>query len=117
VSAADWMMLGLVIAAAVRWFDVPAWPGLIVLGVWIAKDLLLFPSARRYYESQPPQRRMIGEEGEALCRLDPEGFARVRGEIWQVRAADDTAAIQAGAPVRVREAQGMRLLVDPVSRG
>jgi membrane protein implicated in regulation of membrane protease activity len=114
VSAADWLLLGLAIVAAVRWFDMPAWPGVILLAVWIAKDLLLYPSARRYYESEPPQQRMIGERGEALCRLDPAGFARVHGEIWQVRVADDTIAIPAGAPIRVREVQGMRLLVDPV---
>jgi membrane-bound ClpP family serine protease len=114
-SAADWLTLGLAIAAAVRWFDLPAWPGLILLVVWIAKDLLLFPSARRYYESEPPQRRMIGEVGEALSRLDPEGFVRVRGEIWQAGVGDGSAAVPAGAPVRVREVIGLRLVVDAVS--
>lgn len=115
VSATDWLMLGLANAAAVRWLEVPAWPGLLLLAVWITKDLLLYPSARRYYESQPPHQRMIGEQGEALCRLDPEGFARVHGEIWQVRVADSTTAIAAGAPVRVREVHGLRLLVEPVA--
>ena len=115
VSAVDWLMLGLAIAAAVRWLDVPAWPGVILLGAWIAKDLLLYPSARRYYESEPPQRRMIGEEGEALSCLDPEGFARVHGEIWQVRVADGAPAVPPGGPVRVREVIGLRLLVESVT--
>lgn len=51
---------------------------------------------------------------EALCRRDPEGIARVHGEISQVRVADGTTAIAAGAPVRVREVHGLRLLVEPV---
>ena len=116
VSAIDWLMVGFALAAVVRWFDVLVWPALILLIVWVGKDLLLYPSSRRYYESEPPQQRMLGEEGEALCRLDREGFARVHGEIWQVYVADTAAPVAAGASVRVLAVHGMRLLVERVTR-
>ena len=53
---------------------------------------------------------MIGAVGEVLENFDGEGWARVHGERWRVRAAR---AMQAGEPVRVTGMQGLVLTVEP----
>jgi membrane protein implicated in regulation of membrane protease activity len=115
VNAADWLLVTLLLIVAVRWFELPMWAGLALLAAWIGKDLVLFPRVRRYYEPEPAERRIVGEDGEALTAIDPEGFARVHGEIWQVRAADASAPIVAGTRVLVRDVQGLQLVVEPRS--
>jgi membrane-bound serine protease (ClpP class) len=53
---------------------------------------------------------MIGAVGEVLENFDGEGWARVHGERWRVRAAR---AMHAGEPVRVTGMQGLVLTVEP----
>jgi membrane-bound serine protease (ClpP class) len=55
---------------------------------------------------------MIGAAGEVLEDFDGEGWARVHGERWRVRAA---AAMRAGDPVRVTGMHGLVLTVEPGS--
>ena len=114
VHAADWLLLGLLGWAAVRWFEVAVWIPTAVVAAWIVKDLLLFPSMRWYYEPQPAERRIVGEEGEALTRIDPHGLARVHGETWQVHIRHGSDAIAAGECVRVRDVDGLHLFVERI---
>ena len=79
-----------------------------LLLVWIVKDALLFPFMRRFYEAEPAGRGMIGESGTVVSELAPEGLVRVRGELWKARAEEE---IPAGARVRVRDLEGLTLLV------
>lgn len=53
---------------------------------------------------------MIGVMGVAQTDIDPAGQVLVRGEIWQARSA---AHIVAGTPVRVRQVEGLTLVVEP----
>ncbi len=55
---------------------------------------------------------MIGAPGEVLEDFDGEGWARVRGERWRVRAAG---ALQSGVRVRVTAMDGLILTVEPGS--
>ena len=55
---------------------------------------------------------LIGAPGEVLEDFDREGWARVRGERWRVRAAG---ALQSGARVRVTAMDGLILTVEPGS--
>jgi membrane-bound ClpP family serine protease len=116
VSALDWGLLAALLLAAVRWFGLPVWGALALLGAWISKDILLYPSARRFYESQPAERRIVGEEGVTLSPIDPEGFARVHGEVWQVRLVAGGAPLPAGARVRVADVRGLQLVIEPERR-
>jgi membrane-bound serine protease (ClpP class) len=52
---------------------------------------------------------LIGKEGEALTRLDPEGDVRVLGEIWKAEAAGKP--VKKGETVVVVSVDGMRLKV------
>jgi membrane-bound ClpP family serine protease len=57
---------------------------------------------------------MVGAEGIALSRLNPRGFVRVRGEIWQAEQAHGAnGEILEGARVRVRDVRGLLVLVEP----
>jgi membrane-bound serine protease (ClpP class) len=53
---------------------------------------------------------MVGALGVAQTELAPVGKVFVHGEIWQARAAGK---IQPGARVRVKEVQGLTLVVEP----
>ena len=114
VQVADWLLLGLLGWAMVQWFEAPLWIPAVILAAWIVKDLLLFPSMRRYYEPEPAERRIVGEEGEALTRIDPHGLARVHGEIWQVHLPRGSDAIARGECVRVRDVDGLHLCVERI---
>jgi membrane-bound ClpP family serine protease len=78
----------------------------------IGTDLVLFPSRRHYYTSEPANKRMIDEKGVALCDLAPRGFVRVRGELWQAQPMNPDQMIREGDTLRVREIRGLELIVE-----
>lgn len=55
---------------------------------------------------------MVGEMGEAVVDVDPDGTVRVRDALWRARVNRAT-PIDAGAPVRVVGIAGMILEVEP----
>ena len=59
---------------------------------------------------------MIGETGEAVAAVDPEGVIRIKGALWRARTNRAT-PIMAGATVRVVEVEGLLLEVEPVEGG
>lgn len=109
-----WFLAAGIAWAAVRWLGLATWIALAVLAAWIVKDIVLFPFMRRFYESEPATKRMLGEKGIAISAIDPDGFVQVRGEIWQAHRVDRANPIVKGAPVRVRNVDGLRLLVEAV---
>ena len=54
---------------------------------------------------------MIGEIGIARTPLGPDGKVFVHGELWNASA---TSEIAAGSRVRVREVEGLRVIVEKV---
>ncbi|HET8774574.1 MAG TPA: nodulation protein NfeD [Thermoanaerobaculia bacterium] len=56
---------------------------------------------------------MIGEIGVARTPLGPDGKVFVRGELWNATSRSEIAE---GARVRVREVQGLKVLVDPADQ-
>jgi membrane protein implicated in regulation of membrane protease activity len=115
-SCIDWILVGVLGWAAARWLGLTGWVAAAVVGAWIAKDLLMYRSMRRYYEAQPSERRIVGEEGVTLCRLDPSGFVRVHGEIWQAHMEADEHPLEEGAPIRVCDVTGLVLRVERLRR-
>jgi membrane-bound serine protease (ClpP class) len=55
------------------------------------------------------QEGMVGETGEAISDMNPEGQVRVHGEIWHALSASGT--IPAGARIRVETVKGLSLTV------
>jgi membrane-bound serine protease (ClpP class) len=54
---------------------------------------------------------LIGEIGETLTPLNPEGTIRVHGEFWQAESLSGT--IEKGTRIRVVKINGLKLLVEP----
>ena len=59
---------------------------------------------------------MIGDLGEAVNDVDPDGVIRLRGALWRGRTNRAT-PIKAGEPVRVVEVSGLLLEVEPEAGG
>ncbi|MBV9951867.1 MAG: hypothetical protein JO291_07935 [Acidimicrobiia bacterium] len=56
---------------------------------------------------------MVGEEGEAVAPVDPDGVVQIRGALWRARTNRAT-PLAAGDPVRVVEVDGLLLEVEPL---
>ncbi|MBI2708155.1 MAG: hypothetical protein HYX34_00420 [Actinobacteria bacterium] len=59
---------------------------------------------------------MVGEEGEAVADVAPDGVVRVRGALWRARTNRAT-PIGSGVAVRVVEVDGLLLEVEPLEGG
>jgi membrane protein implicated in regulation of membrane protease activity len=110
-----WIVVGVVA------FSLERWAGLdwrIALGLWVAyfaKDFLLYPLLRPAYETDVSSgaAALVGEAGTATEDLNPNGYVRVRGELWHAELAAGVAPVRAGSRVRVRSARGLTLTVAP----
>lgn len=107
-----WAIAALIAFVAHRLELVDAWLAVAIVAVVVLKDLLLFPWMRRFYNPSPANRRMIGLRGVAVTPVARSGLVRVRGELWQ---ATSDRPIREGAAVIVRDASGLRLLVEAES--
>lgn len=108
-----WFVTVLAVAALSRWMALPVRMALLVVILWIVKDLLLFPTMRRYYRSEPAERRIVGQRGTAVTDIAPTGFVRVGGELWQAASEQD---IVAGSEIYVRDIHGLQLTVHNDAR-
>jgi membrane-bound ClpP family serine protease len=104
----SWIVVALGVILVSRWASVPPELAAALLAVWIVKDLLLYPTMRRFYRPEPAEERIVGLQGVAVTGIAPRGFVRVRGELWQ---AESEHPIAAGAPVRVLAVDGLQLRV------
>jgi membrane protein implicated in regulation of membrane protease activity len=100
------------VAVAVQW--------LAFVGVSLIAFAGLRPFARRLDERAGSSegigsRRLIGRSGTVLEAIEPDrlGLVRVEREEWRAESADRM-GIPAGAPIRVTQVQGTRVIVSPV---
>jgi len=110
------VILFVLLVLAKRWIDLPSWFIWGLIGLWIAKDLALFPLTWRAYDQDHARsgNSMIGARGIAEEKLNPSGYIRVGGELWKAEAVGNARPIVEGEGVRV---QGIRGLILLVSRG
>jgi membrane-bound serine protease (ClpP class) len=109
---------GWIIASVGGWWlhyslNVPAWISASILVVWVVKDYVLYPVLRFAYEADSRQRieHLIGIHGTAVESLDPNGYIRVHGELWQATSEGTDTAVIAGTNVTVIGTHGMVLIV------
>ena len=110
------VLLVLALALVRRWVDIPAWFVWGLVGLWVAKDVILFPFVWRAYDSDDTN-SMVGTRGIAEERLAPSGYVLVRGELWQAEVMGDGPPIDRGQRVRVRGISGLKLLVQADDAG
>ncbi len=107
------LLIGLILYLLHSWALISLRLTLVVLLIWILKDVLLYPLYRPALESgvATGARAMIGATGKARTDLTPRGLVEVDGERWQARAAKGQ-TIHAGQRIRVHGTTGMVLRVE-----
>ncbi len=98
-----------------RWVPFPAWIFWSLIGLWVFKDVLMFPLVKHAYDWDRAGRTnpLVGATGMARDRLAPSGYVQIRGELWRGEVAHGERPIEPGEAVRVLEVQGLTLLVKP----
>jgi membrane protein implicated in regulation of membrane protease activity len=116
---------GAMIVSGVAWL-LHAWAGLstvgavVIVAAWIGTDLVLYPFVRR---SLAPEEgrwvgvgRLLGAHGIVDRELAPDGWVRIRGELWRAQGVDEADPIPVGARVRVCGLRGLTLFVQRADR-
>lgn len=108
-------MLVLLFVLVKKIVDFPGYVIWGVLGLWVVKDIVLFPFVGRYYDPGYPEDRfsMIGQKGVVRTPLTPIGTVRIRGELWKAEVLDPHPPVDTGRTVVVRDIRGLTLLVAP----
>lgn len=106
------VLFGLLVLAE-RFIDLPLWFIWGLMGLWIAKDIALFPLTWRAYDQDhaKDESSILGARGIAEERLDPSGYIRVGSELWQAEVVGDAPSVEKGEGVRVQGIRGLTLLV------
>jgi membrane protein implicated in regulation of membrane protease activity len=99
----------------VRWEQMEPRFAWVLLGLWVLKDLLMFPVTRIAYESGGSKQGaagMVGALGVTQDRLEPgvPGYVRVGPELWRAELQGD-APVPKGDTVRVSEVRDLTLHV------
>ena len=108
------VMVVTAVILARRWLDLPTWIGAVAISAWVVKDIVLFPFVWRAYDKTRPGDpfSLKGARGIAQDRLAPSGYVLVGRELWRVEVMDPDSPIEKGEAVRVREINGLTLLVE-----
>lgn len=101
-----------------RWNVISVWLALGILLAWVVKDVALFPFVWRSYDkdNRDDTHPIIGSSGIAEGRLTPDGYVRIKGELWRAETMSGARAIDPGEDVLVRGMRGMTLLVEPLGQ-
>ena len=120
-----WTGVGIVLTVVGSWFLFESIPGSSMRPSWLAliagiggislTFIVGMPSMVRTRFATPTIGRewMIGQEGNAIDDVDPEGFVSVRSATWRARTNRAT-PIAAGDPIRVAAIDGVTLDVEPL---
>ena len=93
------------------WFDLPRWTIPFALGLWIVKDLLLYPFLKSAYEGPRPTgpESMVGSLGTATEELCSSGLVRIGLELWRA----ESGKLHSGSSW---PCDGMTMRVEPAGR-
>jgi membrane protein implicated in regulation of membrane protease activity len=107
-------LLMLILTLVRRWVDLPEWFFWGAFGVWLVKDMALFPFVWQAYDRDRSRelQSWVGTEGIAEERLAPRGYVRVHGELWQAEMIGDGPPIEKGVVVKIQKIEGLKLLVE-----
>jgi membrane protein implicated in regulation of membrane protease activity len=110
------VVLILVIILIRHWVEIPEWVAWGVVLLWVIKDAALFPFVWRAFDRRGSDKllSMVGQQGIATQRLDPAGYVRVRGELWQAEIIGQDYPAEKNQPVVVQAVSGLKLFVKAV---
>ena len=109
------VFLALILYLIRLWVQMPAWLIWGMVGLWVVKDVILFPFVWRSYDQDryADANTMIGLRGIVKDRLAPSGYVEVHGELWQAEVVEGATYVESGDAVRVKEIRGLTLIVQP----
>ena len=112
-----WIIAAAILTALEYWELFPPWLSRLSFSGWVLKDLILYPVTRTAYEreSKTGAEALVGKRGVAQGNLAPEGYVRIRGELWRAVTNPQDYGIAAGTEVEVVSGNNMRILVRPVN--
>lgn len=108
-----WLVVALLALLLREPLGIELWAAWILIGIWIIKDIALFPLTWRLYapEQVNHAHSLLGERGVADETLAPSGYVRVAGELWHAETPDANHPIARGTAIRVTGATGITLRV------
>ena len=112
-----WIIAAIILIGLVHWDLISQWLALLCFGMFLLKDLVMYPFLKNAYETgvKTGSKALIGTRGVAHSALAPQGYVRVRGELWRAVALTEDRAIDCGVEVEIAEARGMTIFVRPVN--
>ena len=101
----------------VRWEQLTPMLAGLLFGLWLIKDIAMYPVTRIAYEPQSGGQgadALLGALGVAQEEFAPEqtGYVRVGAELWRAQLCDGE-NVAKGATVRVTEVRDLTLQVEP----
>ena len=105
--------MAVIVALALAIFVLPSPWGIAAVFAGIAIEIVEQVFWFRYQRRQKIRTGVeahIGECAEVTSALDPEGRVMFRGEVWKARSERRVAS---GEAVRIREVDGLTLIVEP----
>ncbi|OGP59885.1 MAG: hypothetical protein A2162_10070 [Deltaproteobacteria bacterium RBG_13_52_11b] len=114
----DVAILVLILLVLRWWIDPRFWLYGVIVGLWIIKNVLMFPLVWRAYDRPRPgdAKSLIGTEGIAEEQLNPSGYIRVHGELWKAEVTGKKAPIEKGEAVLIEGVYGLTLFVQPTQK-
>ena len=111
-----WILAAIVLLGLYHSQLIHGWLAVLCFLAWLVKDLVLYPLTREAYETKHNEgsQALIGQRGVSEGDLIPEGYVRVRGELWRAVADPSRGAIASGSKVEIVAAEGMRVFVRAV---
>ena len=93
--------------------NIPLWGTVLICLAFLVYSVTFYRIGSRTLKkkSLPGSTNMTGVEGKAASRLDPDGFVRIEGELWEAKAEGET--IEKGKYVIVVRQRGFKLVVRP----
>lgn len=109
-----WILVGFVVALLLHWAWIDAAAALVIVGLWLFKDLLLYPLYRPALvagdEALAGASALMGRTGWCRTEVNGRGLVEIHGERWLARSLDGT-VIGVGNRVEVVDREGMTLRV------
>ena len=114
-----WFALGALAAMISSFFHAPFWLQLVwFIVVSLAALCLTRPLVKKYVnaKTQPTNAdALIGKEcivTESIDNIAGEGAVKISGQVWTARSSDDSVKLEQGQIVKVKEIQGVKLIVE-----
>ena len=78
------MLVGILFFVRSR-VTLPGWFIVLMVAVWLVKDVILFPFVWKSYDWERPgiSRTMTGSTGVVKKSLTPQGLVQIDGELWK----------------------------------